>query len=494
MAKKTNDTPIKDGLTKDERRNRNLKLKADAKQRAFDEKLNWFDDIPAAQFHQNFDEAFKIATTHAKATELLVNPSAPISVTTTEEPKTVAEKAADAVERFEERQKTAAELTVEAAKAALSGNVANDNTETKADEPGTTGASNVATDETAETATVESTTANDAEGADTVAATDTPSVDTVEKPTEQDTPELVNEFDENGKLIRWEGESSKKYGQRAHKAKLAKWDKKPAEQETRNGEPPTEKSYPEGKLDYHSDHDGQSVKLPGIPTPSEINKALPLDAPVELPGAIADPMLKRPDESKKAWKARVKLLREVKAELDTPQEVVEPTKSAIESANVFEAAAMGEQTTAETVPDATDTGTEEAPTTEAPVVDTPAEEAPNEQPAEVQEPVQTEPVSKPVEPGPSEAKTDKKPTLTLVSNNPKPTRPASTVEGAKKFYGSAWNDERAANLTDAFHWLSCAVEEETAGRPLDSGKGKLYLKQALINESKAFGVAQAMAA
>lgn len=501
MAKKTNDKMVKtetDGLTKDQRRIRNLKLKADAKQRAFNEKLNWFDDIPAAQFHANFDNAFNIATTHAKAVELLVDPSAPIATpVVVEQPKTIAEKADEAVERFEERQKTSAQLTAEAAKATLTGNVANDNTET-ANEDGTTGAANVEADATAEAATVEATTADNAVSTDTTSANDTPPVDTVEEPTEQATPELVNEFDEKGKLIRWPNESSKSYGRRAHKAKLAKAWVKPTEatvEETRNGEPPIatvdEKSYPTGKLDYHSDHDGQSVQpkkaLPGLPTgktPSEINKALPLDTPVELPEAKIDPMLKQPNESKKAWKARIALLQDTKAAIETPQSLAAPEKSALESANVFEAAEMGEQTTATAVPDATETGTEEAPTTEAPVVDTPAEEAPNNQPEEVQEPVQTEPVNTPVEPGPSEAKTDKTPSNVISINNI-----PMGIE-AKKFYGAAFTNERAKLLAEAYRWLSKAVDAEANGNTTTLAT---MMKAALRKEADAFAIGTTVA-
>lgn len=500
MAKKTNDKMVKeggDGLTKDQRRNRNLKLKAEAKQRAFNEKLPWFDDIPAAAFHQNFDEAFKNATEHPKATEILTDPAAPVTTTTpvTEETKpTVAEKADAAVARFEERNKTA-ELAA-AAKAAMLGTTANDNAEQ------TDGAANddPVQEQTEQGAPVAEQTLAEGEPApsDTVEKQDAEATGTEEP--------RINEFDDNGKLIRWPGESSKLYGRRAHKAKLEKaWKDKPPEttvvEETRNGEPPQETvtteapveiETPTGKQVYNSDVQGQSAKLPGLPqgkTPSEINKALPLD----LPEAKVDPMLKLPNESKKAWKARIALLNQVKVEIDQPQETVVPEKSAKDSANAFEAAAMNDNETVAEAPDATK-GDEAATTTETPVADTPAEEAPQEQPAEVQEPVQTEPVSKPEAQGPVEAKTTKKPTLTLASTNPKPTRPAGTVEAAKKFYGNAWNDKRAADLTDAYHWLSCAIEEQAKGSDLLSGKGKLYMIQALKREANAFATTTAMAA
>lgn len=492
MAKKTNDKMIDDGLSKTERRNRNLKLKADAKQRAFNEKLNWFDDIPAAQFHQNFDEAFKIATTHIKAVELMVDPSAPTTtapVTETVEEGRVGERIlakandtpaiAEAIKHFNAQVAEGAENVEPLAEGKII--VANDNTETKADELATATATGEPTEQAEPVEQTEDKPNAVVENPEDQ-TTETPAVEQnkTQPDTESSAPiKLTNEFDEAGKLIRWPGESSKLYGRRAHKAKLAKaWTKPEAVEETRNGEPPTtEKSYPEGDLEYHSDHDGQSVQPPA---------KKPIEAPVELPEAIVDPMLKRADEPKKAWKARIKLLNEVKAEL--PEETAEPTKSALDSANVFEAAEMSEQTTATTVPDATDTGTEEAPATEAPVVDTPAEEAPNNAPEEVQEPVQTEPVSKPVEQGPSEAKTDKKPTLTLV---PKTEFAATYEQPAKKFYGAAWSNERAAKLTEAYRFLEMAIRAEKDDKASTVG---MAMKQALRFEAEAFAEAMSMAA
>jgi len=145
----------------------------------------------------------------------------------------------------------------------------------------------------------------------------------------------------------------------------------------------------------------------------------------------------------------------------------------------------------------------EAPADEA---EQPVEQAdaPTEVPAEPEQVV--EPVSTPAtetteqsepkadEPAKPEAnvavtapKADKKPTLTIVSDNPNDPKLAA----AKEFYGDACTPSRAKLLAEALMWLNKAIVFEKAG---EKTKTEMAFKAALKKEAEAFASEMALAA
>ena len=389
-------TVVKDTRTKDEKRRDRLALRDKALEEALAQNLPFNEKHPAMAFEQNYKQAFQDATTSPNAI-----PAAAIKAAKAEIAASIAKNANEG--RIGERIIAKANDTPAIAEAIkhFNSQVAEGVEEVKPLVEGTiiTEQTNeLSTDAVAEAATDEQpvTTSSD-EATPTVLESDATEGAAMEEPAEQ---ALTNEFDENGKLIRWPNESSKSYGRRKHEAKLSGAWKKPETttvtvepidggvqlvDETRNGEPPETKRYPTGELVYHSDHDGQSV-----PLTAENNNEIKVDDDLVKNGSFA--------------------------------------------------------ATAET---GTSDATQDVPETQ------------KDQPEEVQEPVQTEPVSKPVEPGPSEAKTDKTPTL-VVNNK----HTSVEIAAAKKFYGSAWTDERAVNLTEAHMWLAKAVDSDSQIRGL----------------------------
>lgn len=394
-------TVVKDTRTKDEKRRDRLALRSKALEEALAQNLPFNENHPAMAFEQNYQQAFKDATTSPNAIPAdaikaakakLAEDLAKIKVPAAAEEGRIGERImakandtpaiAEAIKHFNSQVAEG----VEEVKPLVEGTII---TEQK-DELSTDAVAEAATDE-------QPVTTSSDEATPTVLESDATEGAAMEEPAEQ---ALTNEFDEHGKLIRWPNESSKSYGRRKHEAKLSGAWKKPEittvtveeidggvqlVDETRNGEPPETKRYPTGELVYHSDHDGQSV-----PLTAENDNEIKVDDDLVKNGSFA--------------------------------------------------------ATAETE---TSDATQDVPETQ------------KDQPEEVQKPVQTEPVSKPVEPGPSEAKTDKTPTL-VVDNK----HTSIEIAAAKKFYGSAWTDERAVNLTEAHMWLAKAVDSDSQIRGL----------------------------
>ena len=227
----------------------------------------------------------------------------------------------------------------------------------------------------------------------------------------------------NGGLMRLPGEPGKKFSSRKHKLKLWKREQEKLN-ETRNGDTPAEetktKQYPTGELVYHSDYDGQSL---------------------------------------------------------TP-----PTKSAAESANVFEAAAMGQ-----TDESATTTEGEqpvEAPETTVPQPDdagsTESTEAPNNAPVNTQQ--------EPAEQTPTSVVEATKPTLTLATSQ---SEDEALANRAQKFYGDTWAPERAEKLTKAFKFLEMAIRLQQKGE--SDSRINMPMTSAIRLETEALGISVAVA-
>lgn len=240
----------------------------------------------------------------------------------------------------------------------------------------------------------------------------------------------------NGGLMRLPGEPGKKFSSRKHKLKLWKREQEKLN-ETRNGDTPAEetktKQYPTGELVYHSDYDGQSL---------------------------------------------------------TP-----PTKSAAESANVFEAAAMG-QTDESAETNSAPEQSEQTEPTEAPTAD-PATVAPTEQPLEqtetsnVEETLVVEHSTAAVETTanlePKLANVpEKKPTLTLATSQ---SEDEALANRAQKFYGDTWTPERAEKLTKAFKFLEMAIRLQQKGE--SDSRINMPMTSAIRLETEALGIAVA---
>lgn len=225
--------------------------------------------------------------------------------------------------------------------------------------------------------------------------------------------------------LKREGESTRQWKQRLHRQSKATAQATTfVEPETRNGDAPAETTkpskYPTGDLIHHSDYDGNSVTL--------------------------------------------------------------PAKSDKDAANVFETAAMG--------------------ATDEPATNAPKEEPGEQEPKEADVPLDTiipaeAPVEERVEPQtvesdttsevPDTSGTKKRETLKLVSTStPKQISENSKgyVDDAKKFYGAAFTEERAADLTDAYRMLCMAIRSEASGSVM-SGKA---IEKALKHEQDAFAI------
>lgn len=257
--------------------------------------------------------------------------------------------------------------------------------------------------------------------------------DNTEKPVE-----LVDEFDSNGKLIKREGESNNKYKDRLNRIHR---EKKAAE------------------------------KAAGLKALSDINKTLPMEAPEDETRNGPAPVVTPTGEFVHNSDAQGQTLEIAAAHVDPP------SKDAKESANVFEAAAMGE-------------------------TNEPATEAPNEVATEEVGTVEpTKPVDQEVNPAEKstqeqEAVPERKTELKLVPNTGSKLKEISENSkkyeaDAKKFYGKAFTPARAADLTDAFRLLCIAIRSEAANptaKMADSG-----LKKALEAEVAAFAIVETQA-
>jgi len=250
MSKKVNDEMVKvrNASKAEKQKNREirnkkraaaLEAKGKAKAEATEKGLPWNDAIPAARFIEDYDAAFMSAVAGEAKTGEPVNPDVVAGVNQNPE----------ADQTPAPTEKTSAQLTMEAARAAMLG-TANDNEEPEA--PTVTGVPVMDNEE-------------DKSGL-------VPAIDLADPSTWP--------LEVNGGLMRLPGESNKKFSNRKHKHKL--WRREQDKlTETRNGEPPAEegmdKMYPTGQLVYNSDEDGQSVQ----PVKSEQANEPATDTPAE---------------------------------------------------------------------------------------------------------------------------------------------------------------------------------------------------------------------
>lgn len=427
MAKQVNDQPIKTKVknadkeqkqknreARDKKRAAAVAAKMKARSEAEEKGLPWNDTIPAARFLEDYDKAFMSAI----AGEAKVSPPVDPDVVAGVHQDPEAEQAPVQTE------KTSAQLTLEAARKHNEELLAaaNENDNEEAEAPTTTGVS-VTTEENPES--------------DTSAE---------EAPTEEDKSGPIPTIDlndpstwpleTNGGLMRLPGESGKKYSSRKHKHKL--WKREQAKlTETRNGEPPTPseinktlpvddttetKRYPEGELDYHSDHDGQSVQLP------------------------------------------------------------KPEKSAAESANVFEAAAMGQTDEPATVVE------DETPAEEAETNQPQPDDAGSTEGTEVPDAAPVDTKQEPAEQETPPVVETAKPILTLASSQ---SDDEALTNRAQKFYGSTWTAERAEKLTKAFKFLEMAIRLQQKGE--SDSRVNMPMTSAIRLETEALGIAVAIA-
>lgn len=207
MAKKVKDKIVADNKpvdkrTKDQRRADRLALRDKALEQSIAEGLPFDESVSAIQFEQDYEAAYKKATESDKAM-----PAAE-RVALRERIKQIS---AEAVKPVEQTEKTAAQLTLEAAKATLIGSTTE---EPVKEEP----------------------------VAEPVA--EPPMIEAIADP-----------------MLRREGETKKAWKQRLHNMKKQE---KLAEPVAETTEAPTKsetKSYPTGQLVYNSDEDGDSLKV-----------------------------------------------------------------------------------------------------------------------------------------------------------------------------------------------------------------------------------------
>lgn len=89
-------------------------------------------------------------------------------------------------------------------------------------------------------------------------------------------------------------------------------------------------------------------------------------------------------------------------------------------------------------------------------------------------------------------KPEKKPTLAVDNTSITPEQMAELVSQAKKFYGSAFTEERSVRMAEAMRWLNMALRLEAGGAP--KARVDMAFNRAVTKENEAFGVALAKAA
>lgn len=409
-------TPSPDGRTKDQRRADRIALRDKALEEALAQNLPFFEGYPAIEFEKDYEKAFKDATTCEKAV--------PADTIRAAKAK-IAESLA--------KTKTPTQELVEAAKAAVTPTTE----EPEDDKPDNTPVAVIADGKEFIV-----TAGGDLVGEREIGETTTVTYDGVEYV-----------LDSKGELVRNDGESSKKFGNRKHSYKRAKWLAEKAEKtasaetESRNGEPPTA---------------------------SDVNKTIPveLDGPQE---EVVTPPVNSAEES-------ATVLANAEDEIKVCDDLVKESEAA-KTPLEQDIAAMETKVTDE--PEA-NSGQEQAS-----VADTP-DAAPTEQPNDAT----TNPDAKPaeqeqsntvdastanstpvVEQKPEPTKVVTKPTVvvdnTKKQENKGTERTPEQIAAAKKFYGSAWNAERATALANAHYWLTRAVDAEQVIRGIASPNGKL---------------------
>lgn len=165
--------------------------------------------------------------------------------------------------------------------------------------------------------------------------------------------------------------------------------------------------------------------------------------------AIADPMLRREGETKKAWKQRLHNMKKQEKLAEPVAETTEPpakseTKSYPTGQLVYNSDEDGDSLKIE---------------------------------PKKADPIKEEPKVEPV----AEAK---KPTLTVAASNNVVDRGVDNAKEAKAFYGNAYTDERSVSLNEAYYWLTRAVAAE---QDKNAAKFRMAMGSALKHEAAAYG-------
>ncbi len=450
---------IKDTRTQQQRRADRKALRDKALDEALEKNLPFFEGYPAAKFEENYAAAFAEATTCEKAI-----PADTI--------RAVKAKLAESIATA--NNKTATQELIDAAKASRLPAAEMDNTETlskdaadlalmqKADELDKSPVAVVT-----ESAVV--LVSNDGEivGEKEIGETSTVTYEGIEYT-----------LDAKGELLQLDGETGKKYGQRKHKFKGAKYRADKAVKDATKAEQAEAASVVE--------FEGRNGPPP---SPSDINKNLPMD--IDDEGNAITEAVVTPEKSA-----------EESAEVFVDEALVEhgsfaATAAAEEANNEPTTQPKDEQpveTPETTVPQSDDTGSTES--TEVPnnaPVDT------QQEPAEQATPPIVDDEVKASTPAPKPKMTPK-----LVVDNEKAAAEDKKLAekqtdddraAAKKFYGSTWSDERSVKLTQAHIWLTKATEAdkllrdgiETQGPVKIRTKFRMAMNAALKFEAEALG-------
>lgn len=445
-AEATN-VPIKDNRTQKERRADRLALRDKALAEALEQNLPFFEGYPAAKFEEDYAKAFNDATTCEKAI-----PADQIRAAKAEVAASI-EAAAN---------KTPTQELIDAAKASQLPQAEMDNTETLSKD-----AADLALMQEADKLD-KSPVAVVAEGQVTLVSNDGEIVGEKEiGETTTVTYEGVEyTLDAKGELVQLDGESGKKYGQRKHKFKGAKYRADKAVKDAAKAEQAEAASVVE--------FEGRNGSPP---SPSDINKTLPLD--VDDNGdaitAVVTPPEKSAEESATVFEEETKV-DEALVEHGSFAATAEAEKANNESATVAPSEEQPEQSETTDIPASTDNnpdgGTVE-PTNEPAPVDQQQEPAEQTSPPMVDEVKASTPAPKPkqtpklVVDNEKSAAEDKK----LAEKQTEADRAA-----AKKFYGSTWSDDKAIKLTQAHIWLTRATEADRKLRDKVEFEGPINMR------------------
>lgn len=389
-----------------------LEAKMKARKEAEEKGLPWNDTIQAARFLEDYDAAFMSAVAGEPKVSEPVNPDVVAGVN--QDPE------ADQTPVQTEIKVPSASELVKMAKAAVgrtTDEVANDNDE-EIEPLSATGVDVVAKEDPVEDTPAEEAPVEDKSGPIPAINLEDPSTWPLES---------------NGGLMRFPGESGKKFSNRKHKHKL--WRREQAKLvETRNGDAP----------------ESRPLTAEEVAEFNSRNTAVAGTVPVE--------------------------------------------KSAAESAAVFEAAEM-ETVKDEPANETPDTEQAEPAGTDADTTTTDVPVAPTKEPLEeagtsdVEETPHVEPSTATVEaktgdePKPTDVP-EKKPTLTLASSQ---SEDAALAARAQKFYGDTWTAARAEKLTKAFKFLEMAIRLQQKGE--SDSRVNMPMTSAIRLETEALGIA-----
>ena len=417
--------PVKDKRTQKERRADRLALRYKALAEALEKNLPFFEGYPAAKFEEDYAKAFTDATTCEKAI-----PADQIRAAKAEVAASI-EAAAN---------KTPTQELIDAAKASQLPQAEMDNTETLSKD-----AADLALMQEADKLD-KSPVAVVTEGQITLVSNDGEIVGEKEiGETSTVTYEGVEyTLDAKGELLQLDGESGKKYGQRKHKFKGAKYRADKAVKDAAKAEALAAVEF-EGR-------NGSP------PSPSDINKTLPLD--VDDNGdaitAVVTPPEKSAEESATVFEEETKV-DEALVEHGSFAATAAAEEANNESATQPEAEQPVETPKADQ-PQADDAASPSVPeTADTPTVDPVNEPTEQTSPPMVDEVKASTPAPKPkqtpklVVDNEKSAAEDKK----LAEKQTEADRAA-----AKKFYGSTWSDDKAIKLTQAHIWLTKATEAD----------------------------------